>query len=77
MKDKKEVVPIAAKHIERGIQKYQGKIDTQLHTIIKAAGLGFTPYLFNDGRILLVLPNNTAAFLYPDRDVLYANLNLT
>jgi hypothetical protein len=76
MSKKKIVIPIASKHIERGIKKYQGEIDTYLHTVIKAAGFGFTPYLLNDGRILLVLPNNTAAFLYPNKEVLFNTLNL-
>ena len=73
---KRQIKLIAAKHIEPGIQKYQGEIDIQLHTVIKSAGLNFTPYVFNDGRILLVLPHNMAAFLYPNKEVLYANLNL-
>lgn len=76
MNDKKEIVSVAANHIEPGIKKYEGKIDPQLSKIISAAGLTFTPYLFNDGRILLVLPHNTVAFLYSNKDVLFNVLNL-
>ena len=75
--EKKEITSVAPKYIEPGIKKYQGEIDSQLHTVTKSAGLDFTPYVFNDGRILLVLPNNTAAFLYLDKEVLYATLSLT
>ena len=77
MKDSKGVISIAANHIELGIKKYHGEIDTSLHNIMKSAGLAYTPYLFNDGRVLLVLPNNTAAFLYTSKDVLYETLSLT
>jgi hypothetical protein len=77
MKDQKTVISIAADLIERGIKKYRGEIDPNLQSIIKSAGFGFTPYIFNDGRILLVLPNNTAAFLYANKEVLYEMLSLT
>ncbi|MBS1683212.1 MAG: hypothetical protein JSS76_00545 [Bacteroidetes bacterium] len=77
MKNSKGVISITANHIEPGIKKYKGEIDAALHNIMKSAGLSFTPYLFNDGRVLLVLPNNTAAFLYASKEVLYETLSLT
>ena len=77
MKLKKNIISIASEHIERGIKKYDGKIDAQLEKLIQAAGLTYTPYLFNDGRILLVLPNSGGAFLYASKEVLYNALSLT
>ena len=77
MKNSKGVVTVAQGHIEKGIAKYQGVIDAQLTSLIKSAGLQYTPYLFNDGRILLVLPNNLGGFLYDDREAMFAALSLT
>ncbi len=62
---------IAAKHIESGITKYKGVIDPHIESLIKASNLKYKPYVFNDGRILLVLPNNLGAFLYKDKDTLF------
>jgi hypothetical protein len=76
MSDTRKIVTVASKHIEAGIVKYDGKVDSHLATLIKAAGLTYTPYLFKDGRILLVLPENLSAFLYPDREFLFEKLNL-
>ena len=77
MKNKKGVVSVSPDHIEKGITKYGGVIDAHLTSLIKSAGLQYIPYQFNDGRILLVLPNNLAAFLYDDKETLYASLSLT
>ena len=77
MKNTKGVVLVARGHIEKGIAKYGGVIDTQLTSLIKSAGLQYTPYQFNDGRILLVLPNSLGGFLYDDRETMFAALSLT
>ena len=76
MKNKKDIVTVDPKHIEAGIAKYEGVIDTHLQNLIQCAGLSYTPYLFKDGRVLLVLPNNTAAILYADKDKMFEVLNL-
>lgn len=72
----KSVILVAAPYIEPGLKKYEGKIHSQLKKILSMAGLSYTPYLFNDGRVLLVLPNNTAAFLYASEETLYSALSL-
>lgn len=77
MKNSKGVVSVSPDHIEKGITRYGGVIDTHLTSLIKSAGLQYTPYVFKDGRILLVLPNNIAAFLYDDKDTLFDALSLT
>ena len=76
MKDKDGIITVKSEHIEKGIKKYNGTIDKHLQALIRNAGLSFTPYSFSDGRVLLVLPHNTSAFLYPNEDVLYRTLNL-
>ena len=73
---KERIVHVAQQHIKPGIQKYQGEIDQHLQAIIKRAGLDYTPYTFSDGRILLVLPYNSAALLYPDKETLFEALDL-
>lgn len=73
----KDVIKVSADHLEAGIKKYKGELDAHLANIIKCAGLQYTPYTFNDGRILLVLPNNLGGFLYRDEDTLYKILNLS
>ena len=72
----KEVKKVAPEHIQAGIDKYGGVIDFHLKNIISAAGLNYTPYTFKDGRILLVLPDNLAAFLYKDEQTVYQTLSL-
>jgi len=76
MGDNKKIITVSGLHIEPGIEKYGGKIDEHLAVLIKNAGLTYTPYIFMDGRVLLVLPKNVSAFLYPDMETLFRNLNL-
>ena len=76
MNDKKGIVTVAAKHIEAGIAKYKGEPDTRLNSLIKSAGFNYTSYVFNDGRILLVLPDNVGAFLYADKETVFKTLDL-
>ena len=71
-----KVQPIAPKFIERGIEKYKGKVDHQLERILANADCKFTPYRFEDGRYLLVQPDTNFGFLYPDIDAVYAKLVL-
>jgi hypothetical protein len=72
----KKIVTVASNHIEAGIKKYGGQVDAHLASLIKSAGLTYTPYLFTDGRILLVLPNNISAILYPDNETFFEQLDL-
>ena len=72
----KDVVTIDPIHIEAGIKKYEGKVDAHLESLIQSAGLQYKPYVFKDGRVLLVLPNNVAAILYASEEVLFKTLSL-
>jgi hypothetical protein len=76
MDDKKKIITVASNNIEKGISKYGGKVDAHLSSLIKGANLTYTPYVFTDGRILLVLPNNISAFLYPNKEFLFEHLSL-
>ena len=67
---------IAPHHIQPGIKKDQGVVDKHLQQIIRNAHLEYTPYRFNDGRILLVMPGNLSAFLYANQEELYSKLSL-
>jgi hypothetical protein len=69
----KGIISVAESHIEKGIAKYHGVIDAQLTSPIKSAGSQYTPYLFKDGRILLVLPGGLGGFLYDDREAVLVN----
>jgi hypothetical protein len=72
----KEVVVIDPMHIEVGIKKYEGTVDAHIESLIQSAGLQYKPYVFKDGRVLLVLPNKVAAILYASEEVLFKTLNL-
>lgn len=77
MNEHKSVVHVLSKHIDAGVAKYKGELDSHLSQLITAAGLSYTPYRFTDGRILLVLPQNTGAFLYDCEETLFEKLNLS
>ena len=71
-----KIITVAKHHIERGIEKYKGVVDEHLQGIITRSGYEYTPYLFADGRVLLVLPHNLSALLYPSKKVLFEKLVL-
>lgn len=70
------VISVAGKHIEMGIEKYKGRVDPHIQELLRIAQLSYTPYRFNDGRILLVLPNKSGGFLYSSEQVLFEKLCL-
>lgn len=76
MSNTNKVIPIAAKHIEPGIEKYKGQLDNRISVLIKNAGFNYVPYTFKDGRVLLVLPNNVGALLYPNEKAVFDTLAL-
>lgn len=76
MGDSRKPKQIQLKHIERGIKKYQGIKDADLNRFIANAGLSYVAYTFNDGRILLVLPNDMGGLLYNSKQDVYDILEL-
>jgi len=77
MKNNKGIIRVLAQHIDRGIERYEGVKDKHLNQLIEKAHFDYTVYRFNDGRILLVLPHNTCAFLYPSKEALFGALDLS
>lgn len=71
MEGKNKPQRVEAKHVERGIQKYQGVKDVELNRFIGNAGLRYEAYTFNDGRVLLVLPNALGGMLYNSKQDVY------
>lgn len=71
-----DIVRVKNEHIEKGIEKYDGKLDERINSILKNHGYEFTAYRFNDDRILLVLPHNSAALLYKSEEVLFGKMDL-
>jgi hypothetical protein len=67
---------LAAKHIETGIKKYKGEPDARLNTLISSACFNYTSYVFNDGKILLVLSDNVGAFLHAGKETVFEALDL-
>lgn len=76
MKQEKPVISVAPENITKGIEKYKGVIDLHMQAVIKATGFNYTPYTFEDGRILLVLGGNKAAFLYKTEEIMNDMLSL-
>ncbi|MCB0509378.1 MAG: hypothetical protein H6579_03715 [Chitinophagales bacterium] len=72
----KDITIVQSKHIELGIKKYEGQLDKELQSLILSAGYEYTPYVFKDGRILLVLPYNISAILYANKAILFDKLQL-
>lgn len=72
----KEVIRVKPEHIQPGIERYKGVVDSHLTSILNNAGYEYTAYRFADNRILLVLPNEFAAFLYRNEEVMFQRLSL-
>lgn len=72
----KKVVLVKEKYIDRAIEKYKGEIDQSLEAVLTNGGLTFTPYVFQDNRVLLVSASKTFGLLYPSKNVLFEFVNL-
>lgn len=70
------IIIVKKEHLQRGIEKYQAKIEPHLQSLLTRAGFNYEVYLFNDQRVLLVLPNQLSGILYPNKDVMLAKLSL-
>ena len=62
--------PILQHHIEPGIAKYKGKEDGYLQVLLDTANMQYTPYVFEDGRIMLVNPKREFGLLYDSEEEL-------
>ncbi len=69
-----KIITVKSDHIQPGIEKYKGKIDTELQRHLTNAKLDYIPYLFEDGRVLMVFEVMNTAFLYPSKKVVFETL---
>ncbi len=60
----KDVLVIKKEHLQPGIKKYNGVIDSELKELFSLAGLDVEPYLFRDGRILVIYKGQHNGILY-------------
>ncbi len=72
----KDIMIVQQKHIQAGIEKYQGKVDEHLQSILDNAGYNYKVYRFKDQRILLVLPMDISGVLYANEQTLFTKLSL-
>ncbi len=75
MKKKIPKTLVQAKHIEKGIEKYQGKPNPVIKKHLDNINWNYTPYLFSDGRVMLVYPDNSFAILYSSTESLYQDMD--
>ena len=73
----KDLLVIKQEHIQPGIKKYNGVIATDLQELFALAGLTVDPYLFNDGRILVIYKGQQNGILYASKEVLFDKLDLS
>jgi hypothetical protein len=69
-----KIIHVKKEHIPLGIEKYKGKIDEELARHLKNAKLDYIPYVFEDGRVLMVLEILETGFLYPSKKVVFETL---
>ncbi len=69
-----KIINVKAEHIQPGIEKYKGKLDSELARHLKNAQLDYMPYVFEDGRVLMVLEVMNTGFLYPSKQAVFETL---
>ena len=62
------------RHLQKGIDRYEGKPDTALQAILDRSDWQYTAYRFNDDRILLVYENELFGILYKNEAALHQHL---
>lgn len=71
---KKTKTLVQAKHIEKGIEKYQGQLSPKIQKHLDNVNWNYKAYLFKDLRVLLVYPDNSFAILYASEESLYRDM---
>ena len=69
-----KILKVKQEHIQPGIEKYKGKLDAELQRHLKNAELDYLPYVFEDGRVMMVLEMMEIAFLYPNKQAVFETL---
>lgn len=65
---------VLQQHIDKGIEKYKGAIDSKLEKLLSLSDWKYTPYRFADQRILLVFESRLFGILYKNEAALHAHL---
>lgn len=73
----KDILVVKQEHIQPGIKKYHGVIDSDLEELFARAGLQVEPYQFSDGRILVLYKGQQNGILYASKEVLFNKLDLS
>jgi len=66
---------ILPKHIQKGIDRYQGQPCPTVQKHLDNIGWNYTAYRFQDDRILIVFTSKMYALLYENQEALYADMN--
>ena len=70
------IVKVKDEHIEKGIEKYQGKRVPEFESLFKNGKINAEVFKFNDGRFLVKFLNLKTAFLYPSEESLFDSIQL-
>lgn len=74
MQHKKIKTLVQAKHIEKGIERYNGQANKKIQTHLENIGWNYEAYMFEDQRVLLVYPDQSFGILYASEDALYKDM---
>jgi hypothetical protein len=66
---------VQGKHIQKGIEKYNGILDERIQKYVDTSPLVYTVYKFEDQRILLVYGEDLYALLYKNEEILLKELD--
>lgn len=66
---------ILPKHIQAGIDRYNGLPCPTVQKHLDNIGWSYTAYRFSDNRILIVFEGEVYALLYKDQEELYMDMN--
>jgi hypothetical protein len=75
MQQKKIKTLVQAKHIEKGIERYNGQANEAIQTHLENIGWNFEAYLFEDNRVMLVYPDKSFGILYVSEEALYQDMD--
>jgi len=68
---------ILPKHIQKGIERYQGAPCNIVQKHLDNLGWSYTAYRFIDDRILIVFTSKMYALLYKNQEDLYADMEFS
>lgn len=74
MKMAKPKTLVQAKHIDKGIEAYDGKENPVIQRHLDNINWKYTAYQFKDGRVLLIYPDRSFAILYASEEILYKEM---